>query len=273
MPSFVRALFVERDGILVKVAGWRQGARMWQEGEYVLGEGCSVEELRYWTGLWLSRESLEHRVPHLASAYRSVGLSVSPYDRDLLFVPIFLSRATSWEINVIKWCRAIFSRASTFDELLELDFEAFGGSFQLRQLKLALEEFKCLLHTLNGDPWVVRQRLLSIRHVGPKLADAYLLFTGLDASAIPIDRHAIRMSRRLGIAERFRIPVKALCMRFRCDECPASRSCLRALLSARFGDAGGWVQTVFYLQDIMYCSRSACSECPLKSLCLEVRKA
>jgi len=272
MPSFVRVLFVERDGALVKVAGWKRGARIWQEGEYVVGEGCSAEELRYWAGLWLSREVIERNAPHLASAYRSVGLSASPYDRDLLFVPIFLSRATSWEINVVKWCRALFSRANTLDELLELDFRAVGGSFQLRQLKPALEEYRRLTHALSGDPWIVRQRLLSIKYVGPKLADAYLLFTGLDASAAPIDRHAIRMSRRLGVAERFRVPMKALCMKYKCDDCPASESCLRALLSAKFGEASGWVQTVFYLQDVMYCSRSACGVCPLRNSCLEARK-
>lgn len=259
--------------MFVKIAGWRCGAKVWQEGDYVVGEGCSVEELRYWAGLWLGREVVEKRAPRLASTYRHVGLSVSPHDKDLLFIPIFLSRATSWEFNVLRWCRTLFSRAETLDELLELDLESVGSSFQLRQLKPALEEFRRVVSALERDPWTVRQRLLSIKNVGPKLADAYLLFTGLDSSAIPIDRHAVRMSRRLGLAGRFRTPSKALCSKFRCGECPASRTCLRSLLSRKFGEAGGWVQTVFYLHDAAYCSRSACSECPLRNACLEARKA
>ena len=263
-PSFVRALFEERGGVYVKIAGRCRGARMWQEGEEVVGEGCGEEELQFWSGLWLDRRLVEGKAPLLAAAHRELGLSVSPYDRHLIFVAVFLSRATSWEGNVLRWCRGIFSSADTLEELLELDFTRFGGSFQLRQLGSALREYAGRAHALS-DPWEVRRALLSVRNVGPKLADAYLLFAGLDPSAPPIDRHALRMAARLGLAGSQ--PRKELCARYRCPECPAVASCLRWELSSAYGPVAGWVQTAFYVHDTLLCSRGECCRCPLSGAC------
>ena len=263
-PSFVRALFEEREGGYVKIAGRCRGARVWQEGEEIVGEGCGEEELRLWSGLWLDRRLVEERAPLLAAAHRELGLSVSPYDRHLIFVAVFLSRATSWEGNVLRWCRKIFSSADTLEELLELDFTRFGGSFQLRQLGSALREYAEGAHALP-DPWEVRRALLSVRNVGPKLADAYLLFTGLDPSAPPVDRHALRMAARLGLAGG--PPRKELCARYQCPECPASASCLRWKLSSAYGPAAGWVQTAFYVHDTLFCSQGECRRCPLSGAC------
>lgn len=268
-PSFVRALFAERGGAYVKLAGWRRGAAIWQEGSEVVGEGCGEEELRYWSGLWLDRRVVEERAPLLARAHRELGLSVSPYDRHLIFVAVFLSRATSWEANVLRWCRAIFSRADSLEELLELDFSEVGRSFQLRQLKGALREYA--EHAARAsDPWEARRALLRVGNVGPKLADAYLLFTGLDPSAAPIDRHAVRMAGRLGLEGS--PPRKELCRRYACPECPAAARCLRALLSRLYGPAAGWAQTAFYVHDKQFCTRRACAHCPLSGACAEARK-
>jgi endonuclease III len=263
-PSFVRALFAERGGVYVKIAGRCRGASLWQEGEEVVGEGCGEEELRYWSGLWLDRRLAEERAPLLAAAHRELGLSVSPYDRHLVFVAVFLSRATSWEGNVLRWCRGIFSRADTLEELLELDFGRLGGSFQLKQLGPALREYAEKAYGLS-DPWEARKALLRVRNVGPKLADAYLLFTGLDPSAAPVDRHALRMAARLGLAGG--PPRKELCARYRCAECPAAPSCLRSILSRVYGPVAGWVQTAFYAHDTLFCARELCGSCPLSGVC------
>lgn len=264
MPSFVRALFREQQGVYVKVAGRCRGARMWQEGDEVVGEGCGEEELRLWSGLWLDRRLIEERAPLLAAAHKELGLPVSPYDRHLIFVAVFLSRATSWESNVLKWCREIFSKADTLEELLELDFSKFGRSFQLKQLNLALHEYAEKVRE-TPDPWEVRRALLSVRNVGPKLADAYLLFTGLDPSAPPVDRHALRMAKRLGLSGA--PPRRELCARYACPECPVSASCLRWALSKLYGPAAGWVQTAFYMHDTLFCRRGSCQLCSLSSTC------
>jgi endonuclease III len=263
-PSFVRALFEERGGFYVKIAGHRRGARMWQEGEEVVGEGCDEEELRYWSGIWLDRSLVEEKATHLAAAHKELGLSVSPYDRHLIFVAVFLSRATSWEGNVLRWCRGIFSRADTLEALLKLDFVEFGSSFQLKQLGPALRRYAEQVHCVS-DPWEVRRALLSLRNVGPKLADAYLLFTGLDPSAPPIDRHALRMTARLGLSGVS--PRRELCARYPCPECPTAASCIRWALSSIYGSAAGWVQTAFYVHDTLFCSLSSCQLCPLSRVC------
>jgi len=263
-PSFVRALFEERGGFYVKIAGHRRGARMWQEGEEVVGEGCDEGELRYWSGIWLDRSLVEEKATYLAAAHKELGLSVSPYDRHLIFVAVFLSRATSWEGNVLRWCRRIFSRADTLEALLKLDFVEFGSSFQLKQLGPALRRYAEQVHCVS-DPWEVRRALLSLRNVGPKLADAYLLFTGLDPSAPPIDRHALRMTARLGLSGVS--PRRELCARYPCPECPTAASCIRWALSSIYGSAAGWVQTAFYVHDTLFCSLSSCQLCPLSRVC------
>ncbi len=264
-PSFVRALFERRGDAYVKAAGRSRGAVVYQDGEYVVGEGCGEEELLRWSGLWLGRELVEERAGPLAAAYPGLGLAVDPFDRHLVFVAVFLSRATSWEANVLRWCRAIFSRSETLDELLSLDFSELGGSFQLRQLGPALRAYAEAPRA--GDPWELRRALLAIPHVGPKLADAYLLFAGIDASAAPIDRHAHRMARRLGLGGGQ--PRKELCARYGCPECPRAGVCLRARMSELYGPAAGWVQTAFYVHDRALCARRACAECPLRGICLE----
>ncbi|MEM2794629.1 MAG: hypothetical protein QXY49_02105, partial [Thermofilaceae archaeon] len=162
-PSFVRALFERKGDSYVKIAGRSKGAVMYQEGRYVVGKMCSVEELNYWSGLWLSRQLVEEKAPLLADMHRDLGLSISPYDKHLIFIAVFLSRATSWEINVLRWCRAIFARTDNPEELLQLDFSQLGKSFQLRQLHEALNEYATV--ACISDAGELRARLLGIKYV------------------------------------------------------------------------------------------------------------
>lgn len=265
-PSFVRALFGKRGSAYVKLAGRSKLAVVYQEGRRVVGEGCSVEELQRWSGLWLDRSLVEERAPLLAAAHRGLGLAVDPFDRHLIFVAVFLSRATSWESNVLKWCRSIFSIASSLDELLELDFTKVGRSFQLRQLGEALRSYAEIADV--KDAWELRRALLRIRSVGPKVADAFLLFSGIDTRAAPVDRHALRMAARLGL--RCVQPRKELCLKHDCFSCPLSPRCLRARIAEVYGEVAGWVQTAFYVHDTLYCSRAACASCPLRAACEEI---
>jgi endonuclease-3 len=52
----------------------------------------------------------------------------------------------------------------------------------------------------TGDPETVRERLLSMRGVGPKTADCVLLFAGGRTGVFPVDTHVHRVARRLGLA-------------------------------------------------------------------------
>lgn len=262
-PSFVRALFEKRGSSYVKIAGRSREAVIYQEDEWVVCEGCSGEELSFWSGLWLDRGLVEERAPLLAKAQKGLGLSVDPFDRHLIFTAVFLSRATNWEGNVLKWCRSIFSRAETLDDLLEFDFSRLGRSFQLAQLKRALVSYADAADF--RDVWEARRKLLSIKNVGPKLVDAYLIFSGLDSNAAPIDRHALRMASRLGITGK--PPRKSFCLRYPCPNCPLSEQCLRSRLAKLYHPVAGWVQTAFYFHDKTLCSTRACSNCTLSSSC------
>ncbi|WP_122090635.1 endonuclease III domain-containing protein [Halalkalicoccus subterraneus] len=52
----------------------------------------------------------------------------------------------------------------------------------------------------DGEPEVVRDRLLEIHGVGPKTADCVLLFSGGRGGVFPVDTHVHRIYRRMGIA-------------------------------------------------------------------------
>lgn len=264
-PSFIRPLFRRRGLKYVKIAGKGKGAKLWQNGANVYCEDCNTLDLRHWSGLWLGKEKIVERAGSLFYAHRELGLAISPSDRHLIFIAVFLSRTTSWETNVLKWAGRIFEK-DDIEELLRLDFTKFGTSFQLRQLNRVFRQYVENVYPLE-DPWEARRALLRLDYVGPKTADAYLLFTGIDSSATPIDRHALRMARRLGIAGS--PPRKELCTKHSCGECPAYNTCLRAKLGNEYGTIAGWVQTVFYHHSTTYCSRQKCRECPFVGHCRE----
>jgi endonuclease III len=267
-PSFIRPLFLRQDFYYVKIAGKGKGAKLWQYGANVYCEDCNAGDLKQWSGLWLGKEKILERAGSLFNVHRELGLAISPSDRHLIFIAVFLSRATSWETNVLRWTHKIFEK-DDIDELLRLDFTRFGSSFQLRQLNQVFKKYVEDVYPLT-DPWETRRALLKLSNLGPKTADAYLLFSGIDASAAPIDRHALRMARRLGIEGK--PPRKELCIKYTCGECPARNVCLRARLRGKYGGAAGWVQTAFYLHSTTYCSKNRCNECTLSGVCLDSRR-
>jgi hypothetical protein len=67
----VRPLFEECRGVYVKIAGRGKGAKIWQEGKWVVCEDCSLEELMYWSGAWLRRETVRAMAGTLAEARAS----------------------------------------------------------------------------------------------------------------------------------------------------------------------------------------------------------
>jgi hypothetical protein len=271
-PSFVLSLFEEEGGILRKLAGRSAGCHMRQVGGEVL-TSCPVEEAEYYTGVWYleirEREtpsrSLSWLVEPLLDAYAPLSLSVDVFDPLHVFTAVFLSQATSYHVNVLSWTRRLWSM--TGDPLRAAELApSIGGSFQLGRLA---EAICCAAAALqSGD---ARRGLLGCRYVGPKTADATLLFALADATAAPVDRHMVGMCRRLGLFEGAGAPRLGYCRRYRCGECPAREGCLRWLVSSRLGRLAGWVQTAFYVHEKLYCSRRRCGECPLRRECLEAR--
>ncbi len=269
MPSFTLSLFRKRRNGYVKIAGRSRGAFLWQEGNEVLCRGCSYKELIYWTGVWFrDYKAVDDLSERLIEMYSGVGLSINPYDYDLMFIPIYLSRNTDYHTNVLRWSRKIFSKARSWGEILRMDLSAMGRSFQLRQLKNAMLEYdKSVRPYIDSGADILRRKLLSIKYVGPKTADAYLLFTGKDLSAIPIDRHFRRMLEKLGLYLSFTTPEKKYCLKYRCIQCPRERICIRRIFSSVYRRMSGWIQTVFYIHDKLFCWRKKCSECRLRGMC------
>ena len=266
-PSFIYALFVEVNGKFVKIAGWKKGYWITQVNGHIYGN-CGSSELSYWSGLWFVKHILnsDNELVKLLFHTYHIGLSISPYDKELLFIPIFLSRTTSWEANVLRWCRKLWSMVDSLEDVLRVDITTIGRSFQLKQLKCGVKEFLDNVYpVMDEDPFTVRRALLSCKWVGPKIADAYLLSTGIDVTAVPIDTHMIKMARRLGIDGI--APIKKMCIRYDCTSCPLRTKCLRYLLNQKFDKLAGWVQTVFYLFEHDYCTAMRCSTCPIQKLC------
>jgi len=271
-PSFVLSLFEGGQGAYRKLAGRSAGCHMKQVGGELL-TSCPVEEAEYYTGVWYlevrERESpsrsLSWLVELLLEAYAPLGLSVDVFDPLHIFTAVFLSQTTSYHTNVLSWTRRLWRMADDPLRAAELA-PSIGGSFQLRRLA---EAVRCASSALqSGD---VRRELLRCRYVGPKTADATLLFALADASAAPVDRHMAGLCRRLGLFEGAGAPRPSYCRRYRCGECPARGGCTRWLASSQLGRLAGWVQTAFYVHEKLYCSRGLCGQCPLRRECREAR--
>jgi len=281
-PSFVLALM---DRISPsewrKLVGKYKGCIIGQNNSFIYSN-ADTSALLYWSGAWFNpkREfnslksslTLKEReiIRILVNIYSDVSLSVNPFDMDLMIVPIVLSRRTSYERNVLNWCKRLWSIVNSLEELLKLDLKIIGRSYQLIQLKETLLDFKSkviprLHENLNSSE--LRLLLIECKHVGPKVADAYLLFTGFDVSAVPVDVHLINITKRLPLVKYRRLPSKEYCRKFTCKECPLFDLCLRATFTKKFKRLAGWLQTIFYLHDKFYCRKFMCRKCGLIDYC------
>jgi len=207
-----------------------------------------------WDLAGLVSRRLSPVVEALLETFPWLRLSVSPWDRTLVFYAAFLSRNTDYYANVVPWVRKIASGSWPR-----------SGSYQLRQLRLIEPELSL---DPRGDVWEERDSLLSVRWVGPKVAHAFLTFSGRCTSLAPPDVHALRAGARLGLLPRgCAAPTKSWCLGRRCPDCPRVSACASGILFREAGPLASWIQTCLYLLDREMCSRSLCDSCPLKLLC------
>ncbi|WP_460024153.1 DNA lyase [Infirmifilum sp. SLHALR2] len=272
-PSFALSLLKpEGEDSYVKVAGREKGCAFRQVGG-VIESTCSEELTSYISGLWYRevferakvKRSLSYLVETLRLVYAPLSLSVDPLDPLHIFVAVFLSQNTSYHSNVLSWTSNLWSQTNNPLEAADIASRIIP-SFQAKRLPKALES---LPEAFNGDRFELRRRLVSSPYVGPKTADAFILYALADPTSPPIDRHFMAMSSRLGIFAGLRPPAKEYCAKHRCDECPLRDRCLRWRASRDLGELAGWVQTVFYVHSKTYCSRRLCDRCPLRGECTE----
>ncbi len=271
LPSLTLPMFERRGPKFVKMLGHRRKAELAQVGEWLHFDGASEAEVRLWSGLWWDpaehaqkvSSELKSVVEALLSAYRGLRLSVSPKDYEVIFAAAFLSRTTDYYANVVRWIR-LMSPDGTLNTSLA---PHVGSSFQLRQLPEVISSLKRIL-PLPSDPWDARQRLLALKWVGPKVADAFLLFSGITTELAPADVHYMRLGVKLGLlSPRAKAPSKSACLKWTCPECPRSDSCSTGVSLESLGPLAGWVQTVLYTHDRLFCSRRRCASCPLIQFC------
>ena len=242
----------------------------------------------------------------LSSAYHGVRIPIAPHDFEYIFISILLSKRANYDI-VRRWCKEIWKKfPNGFANILskESEFKEISKSYQLSMLIETIKDLSRLRddssrihpnilklfgkpgrsfseYVLSLPPELARLVLLSIKGVGPKTADSILLTIFMDSEVIPCDVHLIKFVDRMKILKHFEEPKKDLCRRFLCKSefaekwgislCPKAikGECVRSELINRFGELGGWFQTLIYLHGRDYCRsiNPRCKECPLRDLC------
>lgn len=223
------------------------------EGEAVMLSGAwfnPLEESRR-----LPRSSLS-RINKLLDLLPGLGLSIDPWDPVGLSYVAYLSQNTSFHGRVVPWFAEISKRAGGLDDRLGVVDVGVSSSYQVRMLSRVKNELvKRSRELRREDLWGSRASLLGVPGVGPKVAHAYLVFSGLGLELAPADRHLVRASQRHGITDSTTKPVKRLCISHSCDKCPLSRECIVSEMRRRYGGMAAWVQTAAYVVDTLGESR------------------
>ncbi|OYT62098.1 MAG: hypothetical protein B6U69_02365 [Thermofilum sp. ex4484_15] len=274
-PSYVSSLFVKKGGKWVKVMGKFKGLSIWYEKDTVKYESeegkVSEEVVKFISGIWFDPveyfRSLRGRTRELLNpivkSYRRLRLAVDPWDKELIFLAVALSQRTDYHVNVLRWFSKL--RELSKGDISKLKY--VGRSYQIKRVYSLiktgiLEELKLL-----KGLWSLRRELMKYKFLGPKTVNAYLLFTGITTSLAPVDVHFVRFINKIGLFSKFTLPSKKYCTYYDCYSCPLGERCLVALALKELGPLAGWLQTVAYVHDKLYCSKRACLTCNLSEIC------
>ena len=297
-PSFVSSLYVEKDKYewVKQVGTYADNLTLKQEGDTLIASSTKLadeESLRRIvlceSGLWDEAPSarisrlrgpLKEQVKALAELFPGVRLSIAPHDFNCILISVILSKRAKYDVFVRKWVRALWAKwhcdLSFIANLTADDIKSIGTSYQLIDLTKTLKDFLRLKPKLD-DVIELRKSLMSCWGIGPKVADAIILFATPSPWVVPCDTHLQRISRRLGWIEKdVRLPAKSLCLKYHCDECVDKYgSCLKVIIENMFPGFGGWIQTLTYLFGSSICSSQApkCHLChpTLREYCRERR--
>ncbi|RLG76843.1 MAG: hypothetical protein DRO12_03670 [Thermoprotei archaeon] len=286
-PSFIYPLFEEpQPNTFIKVYGYAKGLTVKQLDnavEFSHSAPLDLEDLRSLSGSWLdplgSLEELDPKprriVEQFLKMYPGLRIVTVPKDYVLLFIAIFLSRNTDFHVNTSRWMKKLFRVFGEPEKIVEEPekIRCIGSSYQLRQLPQALKIFFYKVEVKSCEnPDELRKVLLKIPNVGPKVADAYLLFVCRLSSVSPIDTNFMRMLKMLGLIEgKYVVPNKSMCLQAQsCVEtirCRYSDACAVPRVRRLFGSLTGWVQTAAYLHVKTVCRKSLCKDCALRIVC------
>ncbi len=260
-PSFASSLFEPLEpGVWVKRVGFGRFKLFQREGRVCCkGLGCTRRVLWSLTGLWClekCRRVLEEKDHMLPSGVRELAwrltVSALPEDRESIAIAVFLSRRTSYVSNVVRWVQTILVEAADpatgmVDTGKVREAAELFTSYQVRQLKTYVDKLVEVARRLTAlNLLEARRKLLSIPFIGPKAADAIILFTGVSTRVAPYDTHLSKLLRDMGLPHK--PPSKTVCRRhLDCNSCPFRGKCGSGLLVEMFGEAAGLVQTASYV--------------------------
>ena len=278
-PSFVSALFVRKDNAWIKIAGYNLGAILKETRNTLSCKGCSEEAFKEWTGLWFN--PFEHlneigykskTIFKIINSYRRLRIIVSSFDRPFILVLTFLSRNTDYHRNVRRWARYLFNSLESFetDTIRRRLNTIKSRSYQLRQLHEILESLSDIDFKKNS--WKLRRELMEIKYIGPKVVDAFLLFSKYDTIFTPSNIHLRRFATRLRLIndKELIVPSKKQCLGYDayCPQCPLREKCITGFFNLMYGRLSGFIQTIAYVHDSLWCSKNKCHVCPFRDICL-----
>ncbi|MEM1600547.1 MAG: hypothetical protein QW339_01035 [Sulfolobales archaeon] len=201
---------------------------------------------------------------YLIMQWRGVGLSTASKDFDYIFIATFLSKRTSYHSNVLSWIDKIFSIVDNVDEILNINVSEMFKSPQTKELNTALRNYMYNVrpYVIRGDVDAVRNSLLEVRGVGPKIVYAYLLHAMRCTDIAPADTHLTYFTNKvlgLNVGQ----PIKKLCLKYECRNC--KHNCIVGYLKEVFGSALGYMQTVVYVHVKTLCKKGKCDVCMLRT--------
>lgn len=279
-PSFVSALFTKNNTKWVKTAGYRIGATIYSHNNVILCRGCDNQSFREWIGLRFnvdknliqSIKTNRKIVIGLVDYYKDLRIITSSFDRPFILALTFLSRNTSFHQNVKRWSKIIFNGLECFDiDIIKKRIEKMDKrSYQLNQLLSIIDEFSSI--KFDDNPWRLRRDLMEIKYMGPKVVDAFLLFGGYSPVFAPADIHLRRFSKKLKLIPRDRelvMPNRKICLEHDafCPQCPLRDRCIFGVFRSLYGGLSGFLQTIAYVHDSLWCSRNKCLVCPFNTIC------
>ncbi|MET1101202.1 MAG: hypothetical protein ABWW69_01800 [Pyrodictiaceae archaeon] len=246
-PSFLSSLYsFSSPGVWTRRLWPGKGSLLYQDGDRLCcsGDWCSHRLLEGVSGAWCIGACRSYRPRYQGLI---VSAALEPIDRILVASAVVLSRRTSYATNVRRWMLEIFGDKWSIEDAIERARRL--RSPQPRALAMVFDKLVEVLDEAD-DPWRAREKLLRLPGIGPKTADAILLFTGLTTSVAPADTHLERQSYKLGIVGARR-PAKQLCLAGGpvCHKCRYRGVCLSGRIVSAYDGAAGLVQTEAYVAD------------------------
>ncbi|MCS7098010.1 MAG: hypothetical protein NZ922_03405 [Candidatus Methanomethyliaceae archaeon] len=259
-PSFVSSLYKREEKYYwIKHIGLNARAIfLKQVNDYLkVFMSCEIDHeiILYESGLWDDKPSsrisklsgsLKEQIKALSEIFPGVRISIAPHDFNCIFIASVLSKRANYEM-VRRWMKDLWEKWKCNIEVIA-KLSEIKGSYQLMDLIKTMRDYLKLSNKSN-DVNELRRMLMLCWGVGPKVADATLLFTTKSPWIVPCDIHLYKISKRLGWIDcDVRLPKKALCLKYWCEECINKYGpCLREAISELFPSFGGWIQTLTYL--------------------------